>query len=302
MQYKKLGSTDNSVSACCLGTMYFGTKVNETNAHALLDGFLDHGGNFIDTANNYAYWIGGNGEESELLLGKWMQKRGNRNDIILATKIGAMPHDRNNPTSSLEGLDYQTIIKGCEDSLKRLRTDYIDLYYIHADLQQYPLEERWEALYQLEKAGKIRLKGSSNYELDRLMTSEEIAHNSSSSASSALQQKMSYLLPNAVRPESNLKFVSNEIIQYIEEQKISLLTYSVLLSGAYERTFDELPEEYRSEENREKLQQVQYEAKAQNCTPSQWVLQWISEQSDQIIPLIGASTVDQLEANIAVFK
>ncbi len=301
MRYKKLGSTDLDVSACCLGTMYFGTKVNTSNAESVMDGFLDHGGNFIDTANNYSYWVGGNGEESENLIGKWMQDRKNREDIILATKIGAMPGDRNDPSSPLEGLNFQTIIEGCEASLKRLRTDYIDLYYIHADLQQYPLEERWEAMYRLEKEGKIRYKGSSNYEFDRLLASEKIANKITGSGSTTLQQKMSFLHPIDVSPASNLKFVSEEIIQYIEEQNISLLTYSVLLSGAYERSYGELPEAYRSEENRKKFNRVLESAASENCTPSQWVLKWISEQSDQIIPLIGASSLDQLRTNMEVF-
>lgn len=301
MLYKQLGSSEIKVSSCCLGTMYFGTKVSKANSHAVLDSFLDYGGNFIDTANNYAFWIGGNGEESELLLGDWMQQRGNRKDIVLATKVGAMPKDRNDPSSPLEGLRAKTIVQGCEDSLRRLKTDYIDLFYIHADLKEYPLEERWEALYQLEKSGKIRLKGSSNYELERLVASEEIGRKISDSGSAALQQKMSYLHPKTVRPGSNLRFVNDAIIDYLEEHNISLLTFSVLLSGGYEKSFEELPEAYHSEENRKKFDFVQEQAKAKNLTPSQWVLNWVAEQSDQIIPLIAASSVDQLEVNTKVF-
>lgn len=302
MERKPLGTSSINVSEACLGTMYFGTKVSAPNAHAVLDGFIDHGGNFIDTANNYSYWVGGNGEESETLLGKWTRDRRNRNDIVLATKVGAMPSDRTDPTSPLEGLKSETIIKSCEDSLRRLQTDYIDLFYIHADLKQYPLHERWEALYQLEKSGKIRCKGSSNYELDRLVASEKIGAEISESASTALQQKMSYLHPESVRPESNLRFVTKDIIDFIEANKISLLTYSVLLSGGYERGYEDLPAEYHSDENKNKFNHIIQSAKDQNITPSQWVLQWILEQSDQIIPLIAASSLTQLQTNLAVFR
>lgn len=295
---KQLGKSSIHVSEFCLGTMYFGTKVDEKNAFSVLDAFVDHGGNFIDTANNYSYWVGGNGEESELLIGKWMKARKNRNEIVLATKVGAMPSDRNDPNSPLEGLKKSTIIKGLEDSLRRLQTDYIDLFYIHADLQEYALEERWEALFQLEKEGKIRLKGCSNYSLDRLETSEELGKKIGDSGSAALQQKMSYLHPAIVSPASKLKFVDNSIIAFVEENEMSLLTFSVLLSGGYERPFNELPEAYHSAKNREILEEVQKNAKELGITPSQWVLRWVKEQSDRIIPLIGASSVSQLETNL----
>lgn len=301
MRRKQLGNSTIEVSSCCLGTMYFGTKVSESAAFSVLDAYLDQGGNFIDTANNYAYWVGGNGEESELLLGKWMQLRGNREEIVLATKVGAMPVDRNDPNSSLEGLQAKTIIEGCEASLRRLNTDCIDLFYIHADLKEYPLQERWEALYQLEKSGKIRLKGCSNYDIDRLLTSEQLGHQIDGSQSSALQQKMSYLHPKNMRPESNLRFVDSAILKYVEENQLSLLTFSVLLSGGYERSFEALPEAYHSDENRKKFEYVQQQAKAENLTPSQWVLRWISKESDQIIPLIAASSIQQLELNTQVF-
>jgi len=302
MNRKQLGKSDIKVSECCLGTMYFGTKVTETKAFSVLDAFLDFGGDFLDTANNYAYWVGGNGEESELLLGKWMQQRHNRDKVVLATKVGAMPMDRNNPESPLEGLRKETIIKGCESSLKRLKTDYIDLFYIHADLKQYPLEERWEALYQLEKSGKIRSKGCSNYEIERLKSSELMGNEICGSGSVALQQKMSYLHPNKVRPDSNLRFVDDTILEYVNNQKISLLTYSVLLSGAYEKTFEDLPEAYQSQENREKFEKVKTNALEQDMTPSQWVLKWIRSKSEQIIPLIAASSTEQLKVNLRAFN
>jgi aryl-alcohol dehydrogenase-like predicted oxidoreductase len=282
--------------------MYFGTKVSEEAAFNVLDTFHNSGGNFIDTANNYSYWVGGNGEESELLLGKWMQQNGSRKHIILATKVGAMPKDRNNPASKLEGLRSNTIIQGCEDSLRRLKTDYLDLFYIHADLKEYPLEERWEALFQLEKSGKIRSKGCSNYDFNRLVESENIGRKIGNSGSTAFQQKMSFLHPKNVSNESNLRFVDADILKYVEENQRSLLTYSVLLSGGYEREFEELPEEYQSDDNQKKFEFVLQQSKEANLTPSQWVLQWISQQSEQIIPLIAASSVQQLNMNLAVFK
>ena len=301
MKQKVLGRSDIQVSAACLGTMYFGTKVSQNNAFEVLDAFVDRGGNFIDTANNYSYWVGGTGEESELLLGRWMQLRNNREKTILATKVGCMPSNRTVSSSPLEGLRAQTIIDGCENSLRRLQTDYVDLFYIHADLQEYPLEERWEALYQLEKAGKIRHKGCSNYEADRLALSEKVGQEIASTGSTAFQQKMSYLRPVTVKPESNLRFVDEDILNYVETHQISLLTYSVLISGAFERSYEDLDPSYHSEENRSKFEFVQEQAKAEGLTPSQWVLKWVREQSEQIIPLVAASSVVQLKKNLHIF-
>ena len=298
---KTLGNTDISVSELCLGTMYFGTKVDTANARSIMDVFCDHGGNFIDTANNYSFWVGGNGEESEFLIGKWMAEQKNRHEIVLATKVGAMPTDRNDPSSPLEGLRKDTIIKGLEDSLRRLKTDYVDLFYIHADLQEYPLEERWEALFQLEKEGKIRAKGCSNYELDRLQKSEQLGKSLGGSGSAALQQKMSYLHPEQVNPSSKLKFVDKEIIDFVEANEMSLLTFSVLLSGAYEKSYEDLPENYWSAENKERFAYVQKMASEEEILPSQWVLRWVKSQSERIIPLIGCSSVTQLKTNLEAF-
>lgn len=302
MNKKNLGTSEISVSELCLGTMYFGTKVDTANARSVMDTFCENGGNFIDTANNYSFWVGGNGEESELLIGKWMNERNNRHEIVLATKVGAMPSDRSDPSSPLEGLRKDTIIKGLEDSLRRLKTDYVDLFYIHADLQEYPLEERWEALFQLEKEGKIRTKGCSNYELDRLRQSEELVSKIGATGSVALQQKMSYLHPAKVNPSSKLKFVNQEIVDFVEEHEMSLLTFSVLLSGAYEKSFEDLPENYWSPENKTRFLHVKKMASEEGITPSQWVLRWVKQQSNRIIPLIGASNTTQLLSNLKAFE
>lgn len=308
MRYKQLGQSDIQVSEACLGTMYFGTTVDEKNAFQVLDAFIDRGGNFIDTANNYCYWNGkGMGDESELLISKWLKARNNRSDIILASKIGARPElpEMTNPSDAnfkLEGLRKETIIKAVEDSLRRLDTDYLDLCYIHADLEAYPLEERWEALHQLETSGKIRLKGCSNYKPDRLAESENVGRQLTGNGSHALQQKMSYLLPANIDPNGVLRFVDDAIVDYVEEHQLSLLTYSVLLSGAYEKGYDTLPNVYFSEQNKAKFERVLSEAEQQGITPSQWVLREIQATSKQIIPLVAASSLKQLSLNLDAFS
>ncbi len=301
MDKKSLGNTDYYVSEACLGTMYFGTKVAKENAFRVLDCYIDHGGNFIDTANNYAYWVGGTGDESELLLGQWMKERGNRNNVVLSSKVGARPDVNPSNQFKLEGLSKKTIIKGVENSLRRLKCSYLDLCYLHVDLLEYPLHERLEALYILKKDGKIVSKGCSNIRSDRYVESEELNEKNGWSAFSAVQQKFSYLLPEKIDPEALLKFVDQPLIQECEKRNAALLTYSVLLLGAYEKGFEALPEEYQSSENRNKYAQISEEASEYGWTPSQWVLNWVRNQSKQIIPIIAASSTKQLEENLQIW-
>ena len=130
-----LGNTGQLVSELCLGTMYFGTKVDRLQSENILNHYCDTGGNFIDTSNNYSFWWeGGTGNESEELIGQWLKER-KRDDVIIATKCGARPTAYHGDLESiqLDGLSYDTIIKSVEDSLKRLDTDYIDILYAHID-------------------------------------------------------------------------------------------------------------------------------------------------------------------------
>src|SRR5438874_2331880 len=142
MQYRQLGIADLNVSALCLGGNVFGWTCDEQASFAVLDAFVEHGGNFIDTADVYSSWVPGHvGGESESILGKWMAARKNREHVIIATKVGnRMAQD---PTK--EGLSRQHIMAGVEESLRRLQTDYIDLYQAHIDDQKTPLEETLSA-------------------------------------------------------------------------------------------------------------------------------------------------------------
>jgi aryl-alcohol dehydrogenase-like predicted oxidoreductase len=219
MKQKSLGASKLSVSELCLGTMYFGTKVDKTNAFDVLDVFVDAGGTFIDTANNYCYWIVGTGNESEELLAKLITVRSNRERIILASKVGARPLNPGGSVLDFEPLTKVSIINAVNDSLERLNTDYLDICYIHADFKEYPLEERLEAIELLEKQGKIRVKGCSNITTDRFLESEIINQNNKYSSFQSVQQKFSYLLPKNINDNDNdtLKFLDKELISIAEQ-------------------------------------------------------------------------------------
>lgn len=168
MHLRQLGRSDLNVSELCLGTMQFGWTADEATAFAIMDAFAQAGGNFIDTADIYTNWgplgLAGGGR-SEEIIGRWMKARGNRKDIIVATKVrGRMAEGPGG-----EGLARARVIRCCEDSLRRLQTDCLDLYQCHWVDLAVPIEETLGALDQLVRAGKVRAIGASNYPAWRLL-------------------------------------------------------------------------------------------------------------------------------------
>ena len=157
MEYRRLGRTGLKVSELCLGTMQWGWTADEATAFAVMDAFVEGGGNFIDTADVYSRWAPGNpGGVSEEIIGRWMKARGNRQDIVLATKArGRMWEGPNG-----EGLSRGHLMRAVDDSLRRLQTDYIDLYQTHADDRETPFDETLRALDDMVRAGKVRYIGA----------------------------------------------------------------------------------------------------------------------------------------------
>jgi aryl-alcohol dehydrogenase-like predicted oxidoreductase len=165
---RNIGSSDLSVHPLCLGTNVFGWTIDEQQSFAVLDAYAAAGGNFIDTADSYSSWIEGNsGGESETIIGRWMAARGNRDDMVVATKVGQMP--------GLRGLAPATIRAAAEASLARLGTDRIDLYWAHVDDEGTPLADTLGAFGELIGEGKVRYAGASNYGAPRLAEALAIA-------------------------------------------------------------------------------------------------------------------------------
>ncbi|MCL6738063.1 aldo/keto reductase [Streptomyces neyagawaensis] len=161
---RKLGTSDLEVFPLSLGGNVFGWTADETESFAVLDAYADAGGNFIDTADSYSAWVDGNtGGESETIIGKWMKARGNRSDVVIATKVSQHPE--------YQGLSAATIKAAADASLARLGTDHIDLYYTHFDRPEVPVEEIITALDDLVKAGKVRAIAASNITPERLQAS-----------------------------------------------------------------------------------------------------------------------------------
>ncbi len=189
MKTVALGMTGEKVSALCLGAMNFGTKLDEKGSMQLLDRYYEQGGRFIDTANNYAVWWGGDGSESENVLGRWMRNRGNRDALFLATKVGF-----NTPAVG-SGLSRRVIRQEIEASLRRLGTDHVDLYYAHKDHRSDPLEETLEAFDELHRAGKVRMIGCSNWRAWRIEQARELCRAKGWIGFCCVQQRHTYLRP-----------------------------------------------------------------------------------------------------------
>jgi len=164
----KLANTDLTVYPLCLGGNVFGYSADKQNSEAVLSFYADNGGNFIDTADMYSQWAPGHiGGESETIIGDWMAKRGNRQRMIIATKVSKL--------DTRPGLKAANIKAACDESLKRLRSDYIDLYYAHQDDLDTPIEESLGAFDELIKAGKVRYIAASNFTPERLQESLDIS-------------------------------------------------------------------------------------------------------------------------------
>src|SRR6186997_47329 len=162
---RRLGRSDLDVSKLCLGGNVFGWTVDEAMSFRLLDAWVDAGLNFVDTADVYSRWVHGHaGGESETILGKWFRQSGKRNRVVLATKVGMAMGD----TDADKGLSKARIRTAVEASLRRLRTDVIDLYQAHTDDAKTPLEETLTAFAELVREGKVRALGASNYSAPRL--------------------------------------------------------------------------------------------------------------------------------------
>ena len=164
----KLANTNLTVYPLCLGGNVFGYSADKQNSEAVLSFYADNGGNFIDTADMYSQWAPGHiGGESETIIGNWMKKRGNRAQMIIATKVGKL--------DTKPGLSPSNVISACEDSLKRLGSDYIDIYYSHQDDLDTPIEQSLGAYDSLIKAGKVRYIAASNFTPERLQESLDIS-------------------------------------------------------------------------------------------------------------------------------
>ena len=295
MEYRRLGDTGLMVSELCLGCMTFGRETSEEDSKGLVGRFLEADGNFIDTADVYAKGV------SEEITGRAIQ--GVRDDVVLATKVRFPMGDGPNDV----GLSRKHVVQGCEDSLRRLGTDYIDLYQIHCWDVATPLEETLSALTDLVRAGKVRYIGVSNFTAWQIIKSVCVSEANGFERFVCLQPQYSLV-------ERNVEY---EILPACEEEGLGVIPWSPLgggfLSGKYRR--DEEPpqgsriseavesmEEYwnrrATERNWAVLDVVGEISEAIGKSYAQISLNWLLRQEGVTAPIIGARTIEQLEDNL----
>jgi len=298
MEYRRLGRAGLKVSPLCMGTMQFGWSVNEADTHRILSATVDAGINFIDTADVYSRWVEGNpGGVSETYVGNWLKKaKAPRDKLVLATKVcgemGPGPNDR--------GLSRVHIMQAVEASLRRLQTDYIDLYQSHSADQDTPIEETLGAFDDLVRQGKVRYIGASNYKAWELMQALWTSDRGNLVQYACLQ------------PHHNLIWRSEfeaELRDVCRTYGLGVIPYSPLaggfLTGKY-RKDRPFPDSVRAasrkrdmtDSNLAVLTKVDEIAAAHNATPSQIALAWLLADPVITSPIISATSVEQLSENL----
>ncbi len=292
MQFRKLGRSGLEISTLFLGGNVFGWSIDDATSFAVLDAYVEAGGNIIDTADTYSTWAPGHvGGESETVIGKWLHARGNRDKVLIATKVG------NRMGSGKRGLSRAHILASVEDSLRRLQTDVIDLYQAHRDDPETPLEETLQAFDDLIRQGKVRAIGASNYSAPRLVEALQISQQRGLARFESLQPP--YNLVNRATYEEALE-------PLVREQQIGVITYSSLASGFLTGKYQpgqELPQSvraqgvqrnYLNEKGWSVLQEVERVAHAHSATPAQAALAWILARPSITAPIASATSVAQL--------
>ena len=298
MKRRQLGRSSLEVAPLAFGANVFGWTVDEPTALRLLDAFTDHGFSLLDTADVYSKWAPGNsGGESETVIGRWIALGGGRREkIVLATKVGMeMPGGK-------KGLARAYIAQACEDSLKRLQTDHIDLYQAHAEDPNTPIDESLEAFSRLVRDGKVRFIGASNFVADSLDKAEKAANAGKWPRFETLQ------------PEYNLysrqKF-EQELAPTCERLGIGVIPYFGLargfLSGKYRTEADvsqsvrgkAIQRDYMNERGMKILDALDSVAKAKKVKCSQAALAWLMSRPTITAPIASATTIAQLRELMA---
>ncbi len=279
--------------------MQFGWTADEATSHAILDAFVDAGGNFIDTADVYSAWADNSYPgKSEEIIGRWLQRRGRRDELIIATKVRA----RVGPGPNDEGLSRKHILQAVEASLRRLQTDYIDLYQAHWFDEHTPLEETLRAFDDLIRQGKVRYIGASNYPAWLLMKALWVS------------DKYGLARYETLQPHYNLAHraeFERELREVCRDQGLGVIPYSPLaggfLTGKY-RPDQPLPPSPRAESIRRRyfnergfhiLETLETIAHARGCSMAQVALAWLLQQPTVTAPIIGANSVEQLQELLA---
>ena len=285
----KLANTDLTVYPLCLGGNVFGYSADKQNSEAVLSFYADNGGNFIDTADMYSQWAPGHiGGESETIIGDWMAKRSNRQKMIISTKVSKL--------ETRPGLKAANIKAACDESLKRLKSDYIDLYYAHQDDLDTPIEESLGAFDELIKAGKVRYVAASNFTPERLQESLDISKANGLSSYIASQDQYNLLD----------REYEKGLMPTIEKNNLSQIPFYGLargfLTGKYRPGVSVesvrasgVASNYANERGWNLLSKLDQIAKDKKTTVAAISLAWLRAQPTVATPIASATKLEQIK-------
>ena len=285
----KLANTDLTIYPLCLGGNVFGYSADKENSEAVLSFYADNGGNFIDTADMYSQWAPGHiGGESETIIGNWMKKRGNRSQMIIATKVGKL--------DTKPGLSPSNIISACEDSLKRLGSDYIDIYYSHQDDLDTPIEQSLGAYDSLIKAGKVRYIAASNFTPERLQESLDISKELNLASYIASQDQYNLMDRD----------YENSLMPTLKSYGLSQIPFYGLargfLTGKYRKgkTVESIrangvATNYANDRGWAILEKLDQIAKDKNTSVAAVALAWLRAQETVSAPIASATKLEQIK-------
>ncbi|MFG2456334.1 aldo/keto reductase [Streptomyces sp. NPDC048523] len=308
MKYRTIGTdpaTRREVSVLALGAMLFGSRTDEETSFAVLDRYVEAGGTFIDTSDNYAFWEdGGQGGQSEELLGRWRRSRGVGDEIVIATKLGARPlAPGTSHLDNAEGLSAKVIRESAERSRERLGVSKLDLLYAHIEDPRVPLQETVEGFAELVAEGTVGLLGVSNHAVWRVERARALAAAAGLPGYEVLQYAHSHLrprtdVPDDLFPDGSLGHAGADLLSYLRaEPALTLVAYSPLLKGAYTHP-DRLPADFDHPGTAPRLRALAEVAKETGATVNQVVLSWQIGSDLPILPLAGVSSLAQLEENL----
>jgi aryl-alcohol dehydrogenase-like predicted oxidoreductase len=282
-----------TISRLVLGAMMFGTTIDETTSFALLDRFVDAGGEWIDTADCYAFWASesGYGGDSEELLGRWLAARpGMRERVKISTKFGAEPRVAGDWPASRTGLSPAAIRAQFEGSLRRLGTDHVDLAWAHMEDRSVPIEETADAMAELVAEGRAGRIGTSNHPAWRVERAR------------ALQHSRTYLQtrPGIRPPGQDHRFgvLDDELLDLATSEGLEVWAYTPLLSGAYDNPTKPIPEQYDHPGTIRRLAVLDEAATETGLSRGQVVLSWLAGSTPSTRPILGGSKPSQLDAAI----
>jgi aryl-alcohol dehydrogenase-like predicted oxidoreductase len=291
MEKRTIGNSGLKVAPLCLGGNVLGWTADEPTSFKIMDAFMEAGFNFIDTADVYSKWAPGHqGGESETVLGHWMKQRGNRKEVVVATKVGSeMAPDK-------KGLSKAYILQAVEDSLKRLQTDYIDLYQSHIDDTTVQLEETLETYSLLVKQGKVRAVGASNYTAERL------------GEALAVSRQKGYPAYQCLQPQYNLcerPGYETTLEPFCQKENLGVITYYSLaagfLTGKYRSEADlsksprgRVVKKYLNDRGFRILEALDQVSRNLHSTPGRVALAWVAARPSVTAPIASATSLEQL--------